>query len=391
MGMMLQKLKVVFCLIAISLTANAASTETFYENASGSPLFKLLDSAKTSIDIEIYEIQDTRVHDAVYRALKRGVKVRIVQESEALMSGCKIFDQIYARDPSECKVQKNFVQKVQSLGGFYVPYEYQYFCSEGKHGGCLQHGKMVLIDGKKAMLSTGNFNPTNLCDPDGLVEGVLTRCNRDFSVVSTDPNVVAALYTVFNSDFARKAYDLPKILKNKAALKVTVSPYSLNPILQYIASAKKSILIENQYLKNPEMNEALMVAAKKGIKVFIVVNSACAFGRLDPKSTDINQINFWKDLYKAFDQAGVKSRMFTKSISIKGYQGYLHSKAIVVDGVSAWVGSVNGSTQALTQNREFGIFMNDQTEVKKLVDIIISDFNHPNSESWQEGIVCKKD
>lgn len=389
MGMLL-KLAVVLG-FACSSNAFATNTEFFYENSSGSPIYKLLQSAKSSIDIEIYEIQDTRVHEEVLNAMNRGVKVRVIQEPLAVGVNCPIFDRVHADDEEDCRVQKRFAQKVIAKGGSYVPYAYDQFCPAEGQNRCLEHGKMILVDRRIALLSTGNFNPTSHCNASGLPKGeTLTTCNRDYTILSYDQNVVNSLSSIFESDFKRHAYDLPAILKSKEAQKLTVSPYSLNPLLQFIRSAKKSIIVQNQYLKNMEMNNALIEAAQRGVNVFVNVNSICTFGRPDPDK-DTAAIDQWKKTFKAFDKAGVKSRMFTKQIQINGLNGYLHSKAIVVDGARAWVGSVNGSTQALTQNREFGIFINDPSEVTKLTNYIVGDFNHPNTESWQESLNCKKD
>ena len=389
----LQKLAVSICILFNISYSQAAAPDLFFENASGSPIFKLLQTAKISIDIEIYEIKDVLVQNAVLDAIERGVSVRIIQESESVGSHCPVFQKIFAGDTVDCKSQKSFVQNIRAKGGFYIPFAYQQFCDDSKYR-CLEHGKMVLVDSKYALISTGNFNASNLCDPKGLpndktplnIDRELTTCNRDYSIVSSDPNVVSTLTAVFEADYNGNTYDLSKILKTKASQKITVSPLSMAPILQFIRSAKKSLLIENQYLKNKEMNDELLAAAKRGVKVFIVVNSACAFG--EPDAASIAQ---WNSTFKAFDQAGVKTRTFTKQIKINGYNGYLHSKAIVVDGTRAWVGSVNGSTQALNRNREYGIFLNDLAEVSKLTKFIVDDFNEPNTESWQESLLCKKD
>ena len=59
--------------------------------------------------------------------------------------------------------------------------------------------------------------------------------------------------------------------------------------------------------------------------------------------------------------------------------------------ICAWVGSVNGSTTSLTNNREYGIFIDDLVEVQKLNSFMETDFVNANSESWQESLVCKKD
>ncbi|POA74772.1 hypothetical protein C1882_29035, partial [Pseudomonas sp. FW305-E2] len=68
---------------------------------------------------------------------------------------------------------------------------------------------------------------------------------------------------------------------------------------------------------------------------------------------------------------------------------YLHAKAIIVDGAHAWVGSVNGSTTSLSDNREYGIFLDDNNLINQLDKFVSSDFNNNASESWQDSIVCK--
>src|SRR5688572_1377448 len=98
--MKLQRLASVFGLFT-TLQAFAASPEIFYENASSSPIFKLIQSAKSSLDIEIYEIEDTQVHRAILKAMDRGVRVRVVQESEAVGSKCPVFEPVRADESVE--------------------------------------------------------------------------------------------------------------------------------------------------------------------------------------------------------------------------------------------------------------------------------------------------
>ena len=83
--------------------------------------------------------------------------------------------------------------------------------------------------------------------------------------------------------------------------------------------------------------------------------------------------------------------MFTRRIVVGGRPGYLHAKAIIVDGKKAWVGSVNGSTAALTNNREFGIFVTEPALISKLSKSILSDFSDPRGESWVDSVECKYD
>ena len=52
----------------------------------------------------------------------------------------------------------------------------------------------------------------------------------------------------------------------------------------------------------------------------------------------------------------------------------MHAKIIVVDGVKAFVGSENISTQSLDQNRELGIIVSDTTILNKLQSTFQTDW-----------------
>ena len=198
--------------------------------------------------------------------------------------------------------------------------------------------------------------------------------------------MVKVLSTVFENDLKGSSYNLEAILNSSNAQKLTISPFSLAPLVQFINSAKKTIQIQNQYLKDPTMNAAIMKAAKRGVNVYVMVSSACSFGR--PKPSMVTQ---WNAQFGEFDQAGIHTKIFTRNILVSGVHGYLHAKAILVDSNRAWVGSVNGSTMSLSNNREFGIFLDDPTEVNKLSTFLYSDFTNPNAESWQDSLLCKHD
>src|SRR5208283_1682371 len=113
----------------------------------------------------------------------------------------------------------------------------------------------------------------------------------------------------------------------------------------FIDSANTSIDIETQYLKDPDLNEAIVRAAKKGVKVNVTVASVCAFGKPSTSEAAATQ-----RIYSAFDEAGISTSMFNSSNKINGKKGYLHAKTMIVDGNRAWMGSENGSSESLTQN-----------------------------------------
>ena len=76
---------------------------------------------------------------------------------------------------------------------------------------------------------------------------------------------------------------------------------------------------------------------------------------------------------------------------VKDKPGYLHSKAIIVDSDHAWVGSVNGSNSAFNVNREFGIFVDDVREVKKLEAFMKKTHEDEIMESFDQSAACEND
>jgi cardiolipin synthase len=318
---------------------------------------------------------------ALRRAVDRGVKIRVVHEPAALGSRCDLFG-AEAGDKSEgCKAERDLKEAIVASGGSFVPFQKDVFCADPAKP-CFLHGKMVIADGQAALVSTGNFNSSNLCnrsrDP--------KVCNRDFSVVSRDAEVVQFLSAVAENDLAQKSYDLSSMFTPSLKDKVTVSPFSLDPLVALVDSAVRSIRIENQYLTEPTLNAAIMAAARRGVHVEVTVASLCSFGPPNPKQKEASAT-----LFTDFERAGIDVRLLPSQFQIGGRPGYLHAKAMVIDGASAWVGSVNGSWSALSNNREFGLFFSNAEAVAPLEKILADDHASTDMETWQESLACAKD
>lgn len=350
-----------------------------YINSEGPPIYELINSAKTSIDIEIYQMDDNTVLSDINDAIKRNVRVRIIKDGTPVGKACRVFEPISDSDSANCSNQKEFVNTVRaSNGGAYVPFNKDVLCGKGDTK-CFEHGKMVLVDSKKVMISTGNFDPSNLCD----TKEKPSECNRDYSIVTDDQDVIETLTQVFEHDLKGEEYDVASLLTPDTDNKLTISPYSEEPIVTFIRSAKNSIRIENQYLKEKKMNEALIAAAHNGVDVQVTTASFCAFGH--PSATVITNET---KRFTEFDNAGIRSKMFTKNNRINGHLGYMHAKAIIIDDKRAWVGSVNGSDTSFNDNREFGLFIDEPSWIEKLKTVLDKDFESPASETWQQSLAC---
>jgi len=356
-----------------------------YINAEGSPLLPMLANATGTIDIEIYTMKSQTVRDLIRGALDRGVKVRVIMEPKPVGETCNIFGApASSADAADCADLKKLMGEVRASGGAFEPYNKQALCPNGggKGGsGCFEHGKIALADGI-ALVSTGNFDSTNLC----LESENPSRCDRDYTLIDDSVDVFSTLTSIFEADLKGASYDVASLIPASLTNFLTVSPDALTPMIRFIGSAQQSIDLEAQYLKEPNLNNALIAAANRGVKVSVTVSSACAFGK--PTSSAVNEIT---SVYSAFDQAGILSRMYNASNKINGHAGYMHAKVIVVDGVAAWLGSENGSTESLTQNREYGVVFGGASYVDPIFNTIKADRDDAASETWSESLQCLRD
>ncbi len=370
-----------------------------YDNASESPLIELIDAAQKSIDIEIYEMRQADVHAALQRAVvDRSVQIRIVIEPRAV-GGCQLAPlfgestadfsvvagteavsetEMAAPASNDCEGYIKSLKKLMNSGVAIRPF-LKTLCG-GDSERCVQHGKMVLVDGKSALISTGNFNNSSLCS----VSDDSSRCNRDYSVIIDEKASLNVLNKVFSADFAGRPAKMDQILSDNPGHQLTISPYAHDTILKLVRSAKSSIALQAQYLKEPELNEELARAALRGVKVQATLASACSFARIDDAGADK-----LREILSPMLDAGVDIKMFTKRNRIGGKPAYLHSKSFVIDGKRAWIGSINGSTQSFTQNREFGVISDEAHLVAKLSRIMQSDHESSKNHSVEENLNCE--
>jgi phosphatidylserine/phosphatidylglycerophosphate/cardiolipin synthase-like enzyme len=383
----------------------------------GSPTFNpalvMVAKAKSTLDIEIYEMEDLAFLEAIRAAVTRGVVVRIVKDPYPVPKGdqCTWFpglreaDPTWAADPkagdqtnehamASCRAAAlPMIAEIRAAKGMVVPFYKPHLCGQDEKPDadgsyCYEHGKIIIADGTSALVSTGNFNADNFCD----LPGNPRVCNRDFSYVTHDLSQISLLSTIFSGDLAEARYSLHALVNplTSAAPTVTASPYSLAPLVAFLKSNANGpghvVQIENQYLKEKNLNAAIQEIARAGAHVEVMVASLCSFGKPLDTAKDAEQT-----LYQGFRDAGVEFKYFPAGIKVHENKGYLHAKAIVIDGKKAWVGSVNGSNSALSTNREFGLFFEDEASVKLMARTLADDFRDASAESFDESWSCAKD
>jgi len=142
--------------------------------------------------------------------------------------------------------------------------------------------------------------------------------------------------------------------------------------LTAINTAETSILIENPYTTNPEIQTALIDAARRGVDVKVVLP-----GKSDHRISHIAAT--WR--YPQMIQAGVR---------IFEYPGFSHGKIMVVDSKHVTIGSSNLDDIALRHVYELNLDVQDAEFAKNVerqifdVDIPISNEVRREDLPWWE-------
>jgi cardiolipin synthase len=275
------------------------------------PIYDLIGSARTSIDMTMYELVDTTAENDLAAAAQRGVHVRVVLDQEL--------------EKSSNQAAFTF------LGGHGA----QVVWANPRYAAT--HQKTIVVDDRTAAIMTGNLTSRYY------------STTRDFAVLDTAPADVAAIEQTFGADFA----GTPITPANGADL--VWSPTNAEPdILDTINAAHSSLLVENEEMDLPAVQDALEAAARRGVDVQVVMTRS-------------------SDTTKAFDElaeAGVHVATFTGETPL-----YIHAKVIVADGARALLGSENFSSASLTRNRELGLTITSPPQVAALHTTLAHDFS----------------
>jgi phosphatidylserine/phosphatidylglycerophosphate/cardiolipin synthase-like enzyme len=278
------------------------------------PIYNLLNSAKSTIDMTMYELVDTETQQILTQQAAKGVAVRVILD-QALEKA--------SNTPVYTYLNANGVKAVWANPVFQA-----------------SHQKTITIDGKTTAIMT--LNLTSRYYP----------TSRDLAVIETNPDDIAAIETTFNADFVSSAITPP------TGDDLIWSPTnSLASLLGLISSAKTSLEVENEEMGDAQIVSALEAAAKRGVQVQVTMTNGGNY------TTEFNELA----------AAGVKINTYTPTAPL-----YIHAKLILVDygqsGQRAFVGSENFSSPSLTENRELGLTLTDPAILQSLSTTFASDF-----------------
>lgn len=271
----------------------------------------LIAGARHTVELSMYELADDRAEGLLIGAAGRGVRVRVLLD----------------RAFGGLSVNRSAFSRLASAG---VPVRWA-------PAQVILHQKTVTVDGAVSAVMTGNltsrFYPTD----------------RDFVVIDKDPSAVGAIESVFADDWGGSPY-----VGGFTTAGLVWSPGAETALVELIDSARHSLKVENEEMDSPAIESTLEAASRRGVEVEVTMTA-------DPR---------WTAAFTALTRAGVHVTTYPDRSS----DLFIHAKAMVSDGKTAFIGSQNLSTSSLRANRELGVITSDPAAVDAVNRVMASDF-----------------
>ena len=329
-------------------------------------LKKDIKNAKYSINIEYYIFADDKVGKEIMELLcqraREGIDVKL------------IYDSIGSR-----KAPRRFFKKLEKAGGqvaeFFPPFMHIRLINLKLN--YRNHRKIVVIDGMIGYTGGINIRDDHMGDNKKLYPW------RDTSI-RIEGSGVYALQNIFLDDwrYCKKDNTPPMVyLENgyfpepRICGDVNVQVLSSGPdssvqkikevFVQLITNAKSKVYIQTPYfIPDDVFISALRIAVKSGIDVRIMVPS-----KPDKRSVYLVTLSYLKEMV----EIGAKIYL---------YDGFLHSKTIIVDDNKLSIGTCN------TDNRSFGLNFEDTALLysKELNEEYTNQFNKDMKRSYEVGL-----
>jgi cardiolipin synthase A/B len=286
-----------------------------------SPVYSLINGARHSIDVTMYEFDDITAEQDLAAAARRGVQVRVILDDREQSENSSAFSYF----------SSHRVKVVWSWSRF-----------------TYTHQKTLVIDGSKAVIMTANLTSEYY------------STSRDFLVVDTDRADVAAITAVFDADFAHRA-----ITPSDGADLVWSPTDSEDKLLGLINGATSSLRIYSEEMGDTTVEDALIRAARRGVDVQICGE---------------NESGEYDSAYARLARAGIHISYYSSSTGF-----YIHGKVIEADygtgHAKIFIGSENFSGTSLNDNRELGLISSDPAVLSAVARTFTADFRNGTHET----------
>ncbi|MCX6824934.1 MAG: phospholipase D-like domain-containing protein [candidate division SR1 bacterium] len=266
-------------------------------------------STQHNLDLRTYDFTHKQFKSTLSALGASGVNVRIIVEDNKF---------------------QQFQNTLKVLSQYFSGYKNIELKSDKQMGTEYTHAKVNLID-SGFIIQTANLTNTSFAS------------NREHFFQSTDSGVRTSLHTIFEKDWIGTRITMRDIHPNLVVCNINCR----GVIEQLLSSAKKSIIIQTQYITDDALRKILK--SKKSLPEFKL---------LVADTSDNDEL----------------IRYFTTTYARKFKEYYNHTKMILVDHKTLLLGSMNLSSTSLDKNREIGIILLDAGIIKTFSDQFYQDW-----------------
>lgn len=283
------------------------------------PIYDFISGAKKTVNMTMYQLSDSKAQDALKSAAGRGVKVRVLLDSDPEGGGGNTVNQAAYND--------------LKAGGVGVKWAWS---------GTLWHQKSIVRDGNAAAVMTCNLNA-----PDYPVV-------RDYAVITNNAATASGMEATFNNDWNKTGSPPTKGAVPRGS-ELIWSPGAQPGLVNLINSARPgtTLYAEDEQLDSQPIEQAFIAAAKRGVTVNLTMTYSSSY----------------VEGFNTLVAGGVHVSLYQPNAPI-----YIHAKAISVNNDTVYEGSSNFTTTMTNQNRNVGIITTNPTVVRGITSTMASDF-----------------
>ncbi|HEV7731475.1 MAG TPA: phospholipase D-like domain-containing protein [Candidatus Binatia bacterium] len=281
------------------------------------PVLALINSAKKSLRVLQFTLDEPHCIDAVLAAHKRGVDVQVML------------------NPHKSGGERGNDATHATLTAHKVPVEW----SNPRFA--VTHQKTIVVDDQTALIATFNLSAKYFGE------------TRDHGLVTDDAAIVKTIVAGFEADWHRKPFTPP------AASPLLWSPdNSRRRMAEFIDGAKHRIDVQHPKFVDTTIIERLAAARARGVHVRLLCGGKHGLSPWDFIDTFAS--------LRILERAGVKLK---RQKHLK-----LHAKLLLADEKRALVGSMNIDRSAFDVRRELGLVLDDGHVVERLGQLFEHDW-----------------
>lgn len=295
---------------------------TILPDDAAQPILDAIDGATKSLRVKMFAFSDPRVLEALIRAHKRAVKIRVML-NPARRSG-----------------------EIQNKGSRSALREAGIDVLDGNPAFDVTHEKSMVLDDTTALIGSMNWEPQNF------------EKTRDYAILTNDKEEVSEVIDCFEADWSRQSFQ-----PQKSSNLIWCPGTGREKIAQFIDSATRSLFVQNERYQDAIIVEHLVRAQLRGVKVRVMTRHSHS-QQVEKLVEGIGDLRIMQDV-------GIEIR---KLKHLK-----LHAKMLLADRSRAIIGSINLTSGSFDKRRELAIRLKDHEVVSRLWKVVHGDWKNSNS------------